>query len=258
MPKRVLTTGLIAIATVVSVALYVYLPRVFVSSDQKYKVAMAGQSVTDHWFRRRVLPSVLNDISIWRQWPIPYDKYSRDGIYYQRIVLLPPAKNRRKPSYEYGAEDYKIIENKLYQENFDALMFKFCFTDFDDRTIQSTSDEQTRFEEMTKLVKRIHGLTRERGIKLILGNTLPSLTPSPHAQDLRRKYNEWLDSYVSGKPDVVKLDLFGTLADAEGRLREEFSLDLSDHDSHLNKHAYTLLEQKLRDTVNGLRETGNK
>lgn len=252
--SRVALAALLVATTVIIIALSIYLPRLLVSSDQKYKVAMAGRSVTEQWFRRRSLPSVLNKISIWREWPIPYDKYSDDEVYYERIKLPSPTKNREKTGYVYGGESYKAIEDKLNHDKYDVLMFKFCFVDFDDGRIKNSHDVQSRLNEMTGLTKKIHGLARTRGIKLVLGNAMPSLAPSQYGQSLRREYNQWLNDYASHKMDVVILDLFGSLVDDHGKLRKEYSFDLSDNDSHLNEVADKLYGESLNKAIGQVRQ----
>jgi hypothetical protein len=254
MPRVALTAVLIAIVAVIIVALYIYLPRILVSSDQNYKVAMAGRSVTDQLFRRRALPSVLNKISIWRQWPIPYNKYIQDGVYYELTEIPAPTKNRGKPGYEYGGESYKIIESSVNREKYDTLVFESCFVEFDDAKLKNSGDVQNRLAEMTGLVKRIHGLAKARGMKFIVGNAMPSLSPSEHGQTLRRAYNQWLNDYALSEPDVVILDFFGLLADADGKLRKEYSLDLSDQDSHLNETADRLFGERLKQAVSLVRQ----
>lgn len=252
--SRVALASVLVATIVVIITLSIYLPRLLVSGDQKYKVAMAGRSVTEQWFRRRTLPSILNKISIWREWPIPYDKYSDDGIYYERIAIPSPTKNREKPGYVYGGESYKEIVGGLSHEKYDALMFKFCFVDFDDGRIKNSDDVQNRFNEMTGFAKKIHGLARARGIKLVLGNAMPTLAPSQYGQSLRRKYNQWLNDYASHETDVVIVDLFGFLADDQGKLRKEYSFDLSDNDSHLNEVADKLYGESLKKAIGQVRK----
>lgn len=240
-----LYTSVTVTAIIVLIAVYLYLPNILVTSKGKYSVAMAGRSVTQQWFKRRRLPSVLNNISIWREWPIPYNKHQEGDVYYERIAIPSPQKNRKKQDYLYGQETYKTLKEVIKSSKFDALFYKFCFVDFGDNSIKDQESEEQRFLNMTDLVRKIHTLTKMKNMKMILGNALPTLTPGEYGQELRLRYNHWAKDYTNKNEDMILMDLYGTLSDKNGQLNKKYSLDLSDMDSHLNQDAYTLLENEL-------------
>ncbi len=55
---------------------------------------------------------------------------------------------------------------------------------------------------------------------------------------MRYKLNDWVDEYAKGNEDVVKIDLLGPLAASNGGLKEEYSIDLEDSDSHPHTSAH--------------------
>ena len=245
--------GLIIISAIVFGLLY--MPKFFYSPKGKYAVAMGGRSVMDMWFRYWNIPGILNKLSIYKPWPIPYKKYQEDDTYFEYMPLEAPHRNMKEKGYEFGHEMYRSLVQRLDGKRYDALLFKFCFVDFGDKSITTREKADKRFDEMISLTKKVHKLASEREMKLILGNSLPTLKPGPFSLELRRKYNDWVDEYEKGNEDVVEIDLFGTLADNNGRLNEEYSINLGDLDSHPNMKAFELLEEQLFHKIQQIKQT---
>lgn len=215
----------------------------------KYKILMAGRSTTDMWFRYWNLPSFLNKISVWRNWYIPYQKYVYENIYFEYLAVPSPHKNIDISEY-YGQEMYNVIVKKIELDNYDALSFKFCFVDFDDRSILNREEAEQRYNDMISLMIRVHQLTQNKNIKLILQNSLPSFKSSKFGQEIRKKLNNWLSQYVMNQPDVVEVKLFENLIDESNNLKPEYSIDPSDQDSHINQAAFKIIEKEFINKVN--------
>lgn len=219
-----------------------YLPRILYASPDKFTIAMGGRSIMDQWFRFWNIPVILNKISVYKPWPIPYKKYVRDGIYLEYVPIAAPHKNV-KQGLTYGQEMYDSLVKQVSGKKFDAVFFKFCFVDFDDRSITSDKAVETRLAQMTALIEMVYVYTQEQNIKLLLGNALPSLKPEVYAQQLRIQFNQWIKEYTNSHHDITIIDMYGILTDATGALKPDLALDATD--SHLNEKAYRLLDQEL-------------
>lgn len=228
-------------AIVVTMMGVLYGQTFFSSPNGKYTVAMAGRSVTDQWFKYRNWPALLSQFSVYRPWPIPYKKYVQDGFYLEYIPIGAPG---AKGEYGYGEKMLDTMRGQLKDREFDALFFKLCFVDFGDKNVTDGVLLQSRLEQMTSLVERIHAYTQERKMRLILGNSLPAQNPGEYAQQLRIEFNSWVERYVSSNQDVAMIDLFHSLSDANGALRKDFAREADDlSDSHLNNTAYKTLDK---------------
>jgi hypothetical protein len=251
--KNTMIQGIIIIISVVILFVsYIYIPKLLITPDNKFTVLMAGQSVTDHWFRYRELPAPLNAISIWKSWPIPYDKHVSGSYYFKQLRIPSPRRNEIKSGY--GAETLTSIQSELDKKNYNALMFKFCFTDFLDGDLHNEKEVNNEFNKMTTLVKKVHNIAKSHNTKLILGNALPLLKPNDLSQQLRIKYNSWVNDYAINNTDIVTVDLYDNLVDKYGRLKVSYSLDPGDDDSHLKKDVYKILENELSSSLKQLNE----
>jgi hypothetical protein len=235
------------------VIIKVYLPLLTYRREGKYVVAMAGRSVMDMWFRYWRVPRILNRVSVYKRWPIPYRRYQCEGLFFEYLRVPGPQKNVGKRAHEYGQEMLQSLTEQVTARKYDALLFKFCFADFRDGFLRSELETDERLANMTSLAKKVHELAKQRGMKLLLCNALPSLNPTSFAQELRYRFNKWVDDYEEENEDVVKMDLFGVLADGTGHLKKEYSIDFEDCDSHPNARAFRLLEMQLLQKVNRLK-----
>jgi len=199
------------VVIIVLILIYIYLPKYLITSKNKYTVLMAGQSVTDQWFRNRELPDVLNNLGMWRNWHIPYDQHMKDDVYYKKLRIPSPRENKKHPNYKFGENTLKTITKSLDEKHYDALMFKYCFVDYGDSSINTLEKLEQRFNELTKLVEEVHKTASERDTKLILGNAMPSFESSEYSQELRFKFNKWVDDYVKENEDIAKIELFDNL-----------------------------------------------
>jgi hypothetical protein len=246
----IITLTLIILATIFTALFYYH--KSSISSEDKFKILMAGRSTTDMWFRYWNLPSWLNDISIWRDWHIPYKKYVYNDFYFEYLPIPSPKSNLGKQKYKYGKGVYYQISTKLKNENFNALSFKFCFVDFDDTSIKTSQDLDQRLDEMINLVTKLHELCMSKGIKFIIQNALPGFKPSIYGQELRAKLNNWITEYAITNNDVIEIKLYENLIDDEGKLKREFSIEPKDEDSHLNKKAFDVIEKEFLSKLDSL------
>jgi len=254
MLKNIMVSGIIITLVIVMLpVLYVYVPKLLIKPEGKFTVLMAGRSVTEQWFRRRELPEFLNELSIWREWPIPHNKHIEDDVYYEQLYLPSPRTNYNKPGFVYGEQAINAIQKALKEKHFDAMLFKFCFVDFRDSSLKENADVNEQFHEMTSFVEDIHGIAKMNNTSLILGTALPILEPDIKSQQLRIRYNQWVEEYSHQHQDTIKLELFNNLINSDGKLRVDYSLDPGDNDSHLNKKAYEILEQELSQTLVNIR-----
>jgi hypothetical protein len=214
-----------------------------------YRVAMAGRSVTGHWFKFWNFPDLLSRHAIYLPWPIPYQVHTEEHFRFEYIRIVPPNPDRANASY--GQETLSSLRGQVGGKRYDAMFFKLCFVDFRDKRL---SDERTKtelFDGMRSLVENVHAFAREEKAKLILGNALPVLKPGEYAQRLRRDYNEWIAKYAGKSGDITVFDLFGLLSDDKGNLRNDLARNR--FDPHLNKKAYSILEKELLSRLAELR-----
>ena len=250
--KLLLIGGAASAVLAIGIAAAIYLPKMAITPDNKFKVLMAGRSTTDILFRHWNIPETVNKISIWKEWPIPRTRYQKDDVFFEYAAIAEPHRGVKKKGYPYGQEMVRDIEKKLESSDvkYDAMMFKFCFVDFGDSNVNSDEQANKKMEDMKSIIKNVHGIAQKNKMKLLLGNSLPVLEPGVYAQKVRTGLNAWLVEYQKQQPDVQVVDLFGQLANEEGKLRPEFSLDLSDKDNHPSMEAYKGVEEELFKKVN--------
>jgi hypothetical protein len=253
MKNIIIVSGLAFVLIISAIGLYIFLPKLFISSKDKFTVLMAGQSVTDHWFKRRELPGFLNELSIWRDWHIPYDKHVSGDVYYERLYMPSPRSGHREDNYVYGEKSLKAIESALEINDYDAMHFKFCFIDFGDKSLKSDEQVDEQLDQMTDLVQKVHALTNKHDTKLIIGNALPSLDPGQYGQKLRERFNAWVVGYGANQEDTINIELYKKLANEQGALDVKYSLDPGDNDSHLNQQAYDIMESELTQAISQIK-----
>ena len=78
-------------------------------------------------------------------------------------------------------------------------------------------------------------------MKLIIGNALPLQQPSDATLQLQEEYNAWLQEFAASNENVVIFDLFSTLTDENGRLKNELARGKGDN--HPNDRAFSLLDK---------------
>lgn len=254
-PKSVLF-GFVAviIIVVILIVMTVYVPKFMYTPKGNYSVAMGGRSVMGMWFRYWNIPSILNKLSIYKPWPIPFKKYQNEGIFLEYIPMEPPHRGVKDKGYEFGQEMYRTLKQQIDGKKYDAVLFKYCFVEFDSRSITSKEKADKRYDKLTLLAKKVHKLAGEKKMKLILGNSIPSLKIGKFNQELRYRFNDWVDEYSNENKDVVMLDLFNPLIDSSGKLKEKYSINLEDSDSHPNMEAFELLDKQLFRKINELKQ----
>lgn len=218
--------------------------------EGKYRVAMAGRSVMRQWFKYWNYPRALSRYAVHFPWPIPWKEYAKDGFYFQYVQIVQPRADG--PEKSYGQEALAALRRQVSGERFDALFFKLCYIDFQDKRIRDEGTLRELFGRMRNLLEKVHAFAGEQGVPLIAGNALPVLAPAEHAQRLRREYNAWLAEYAAKHRDTAVFDQFGLLTDSGGGLRRE--LARGPFDNHLNDRAYEILDESLLRTLSGLRQ----
>ncbi len=208
---------------------------------------MGGRSVMDMWFRYWNLPGVLNKISVYKKWPIPYKKYQLKEFYFEYIPVCAPHQGFDKPNYEYGKAMFESLSEGIGHRKFNALLFKFCFVDFGVKSIENI---EGKVESLILLVKKAYEYTQRNKMDLLLCNSLPVMNPGPYDQEVRYRFNKWVDEFQKEKQDVVKIDLFGILTDEKGKLKKEFSVEPEESDSHPNMNAFKILTEHLLQRIN--------
>ncbi len=206
-----------------------------------YRVAMAGRSVMGHWFKFWNYPDLLSRYAIYIPWPLPYDRYEKDEYRFDYVRIVPP--DPEATPARYGERTLASLRRQVEGKGYDALFFKLCFVDFRDRKLKDESRKKELFEGMRSLIGDVHAFVREEKAKLIVGNALPVLRAGEHAQRLRREYSEWVAEYAARNPDTSVFDFFGILSNENGLLHR--SLARNAFDPHLNKKAYSILEEEL-------------
>ena len=222
-------------------------PAIYSSANGKHRILMAGRSTMDQWFKSWNWPFLIHQHAIWRKWPIPFERYAK-GRYYFDLVEVPTPKFTDDAESN-GRNMFDAVAAQADPTKYDAVFFKFCFIDFDAREMTSDLREK-KLRQMTTLVERVHGLTRERGMKLVLGTALPVQKPAAEAIRLRRDFTDWVQAYGRSRPDVAVVDLYGPLVDAEGRMRPEFAR--REFDDHVNWRGFRQLDSGLFSSLDGL------
>jgi hypothetical protein len=203
--------------------------------QKKVKVVMSGRSTMGLWFKHWNWPKILRLRGTYRNWPIAYETYERDGLELLYRPLQSPGS--RDGGDEWGARMLVSFREALDNEAPDVAFFKFCFVDFN---LKGAPVEE-RLADMMRTVSAAHELCRERGVRLVAGNAIPLGEPAPESVLLQREFNQWLQAYAEGHDDMIVFDFYGVLADEEGALPR--SLWRSSDDIHPHDKAYDLLDQ---------------
>jgi hypothetical protein len=222
-------------------------PALYSSSTGKFRVLMAGRSTMDQWFKSWNWPQLIHQHAIWRKWPIPYTKLARGPVYLE-LAEVPTPKFTDDPATN-GQNMFDAVAQHADPSRYDAVFFKFCFIDFDAREMNADQRRQ-KLRQMTGLVEKVHAMTRQRGLKLILGTALPVQRPLPEALALRKDFGLWVQDYTKARQDVAMMDLNGPLADETGRLRPEFARHQLD--DHVNWRGSRQLDPVLFESLNAL------
>jgi hypothetical protein len=241
-----ITCSILLIATGLFIEKRLFFPF---NSKDKYRIAMAGRSVMEQWFKYWNWPSLIHKYAIWRPWPIPYKAYAKNGFYFEYVLMDPP--DGKKKGDGYGEKMFESLKKGISGKSFDAIFFKLCFVDFDDNRVKDESSKNDRIKEMTSLVIKVVELAKQEHIKILLGNALPSLEPTFYGQQLRIEYNNWLETYATTNNDIIIVDLYGKLAGRDGKM--EVSLALNPFDSHINRQGYTIIDKELFNKLGLLR-----
>lgn len=220
---------------------YVFIKPLNHSPKGKISIVMAGQSTMKLWFKHWNWPYPLRLKTTYKNWPIGYQKYSKDNVYYEYYRLAGPrSKDPLKP---FGQDMVTTFVAVLESNKFDAAFFKFCFLDF----IIDEEKAQKRYGDLIRVVEEVAEAAGKRGVKLIVGNALPLPTPSEPTVKLQERFNAWLTEFAAKHDDVIVYDLYTPLIDDSGRLRD--GLSRGDGDPHLHDKAYSILDKSLFSSV---------
>jgi hypothetical protein len=153
------------------------------SPENKVKILMGGRSTMGLWFKHWNWPYPLRVMGTYRSWPIPFSKYSTEGLFLEYLPVKGPMSRDR--SLPFGEQMLKSFEAGLNSGKHDAAFFKFCFVDFPVKE----EEWQERLGGLTKTIGAAHEMTAKRKMKLIVGNALPLLNPSDATLRLQIEYN---------------------------------------------------------------------
>ncbi len=215
-------------------------PALYSSPSGKYRIAMAGRSTMHQWFKSWNWPYLLHRYSIWRPWPIPFQRYAK-GRYYFDVVPVPTPALSDDPD-ENGRNMFDAVAAQADPQRYDAVFFKFCYVDFQDGTL-TPELRPARFKQMTSLVSNVHAMARQRGLRLLLGTALPVQQPAAESNALRREFSDWVRSYAEGHADTAVVDLYAPLVDEAGRLRPEYAR--ASYDDHVGWWGFRRLDAEL-------------
>jgi hypothetical protein len=222
-------------------------PALYSFPSGKHRIAMAGRSTMDHWFKSWNWPYPFHRYAIWRNWPIPYGRYAKAGYYFDLVAV--PTPSFSEDPLANGQNMLDAIAGQTAADRYDAVFFKFCYIDFDARDMTADVREK-KLRQMTGMVEKVHGLTQKRGQKLVLGTALPVQQSSVEATRLRKDFTDWVKAFGQRRADVAVVDLFTPLVDEHGRLRPEFAR--APYDDHLNWNAFRQLDPLLFKNLEGL------
>ena len=121
----------------------------------------------------------------------------------------------------------------------DTLFFKLCFVDF---CGGSQDAAQANLERNKSYVPQVHAIAQQYGKLLIYGNALPVVRRDGDGYLVwnQQEYNRYVAQYAAQHSAMEVLNLYDTLAGADGYLLPEYAV--SESDSHLNDQAYTALD----------------
>lgn len=232
-----MTRRRIALAALVTLALTLACQSGRDEAVQKeISVMMAGRSTMELWFKHWNWPKLLRLRGTYRNWPISYETFEKDGL--RLVYRQMQSPGSRDGGSAWGARMVASFRDALDEEAPQVAFFKFCFVDFN---LKGTKSEE-RLENMKRTVSDAYELCQARGIPLIVGNAIPLGQPTPQAVPLQRAFNHWLQAYAEGRDDLTVFDFYGILADEEGALPR--SLWRSSDDIHPHDKAYDLLDQR--------------
>lgn len=129
-----------------------------------------------------------------------------------------------------------------------TMFFKLCFADFAGGDEYAARENLEANEDMVRRVVEV--AVDGEGLALIIGNALPMVEECSDEWLVwnHREYNRFLERLAAAYGGrVAVLDLYGTLAAADGQLRPEYASDPSD--SHLNAAAYAALDEAFGDLL---------
>jgi hypothetical protein len=231
---RCITVILIAVLT--GLGLWVVVNPLMHSKEGKMKVIMFGRSTMSLWFKHWNWPYPLRIKTTYKPWPIPYKAYSQGNLYLKYFPVNGP--ERKKTGAEFGEKMLQSVRAGLDSGKYDASFFKFCFVDF---PVEGNEEKKTRLNDLKDVVIKVHTMTSQRNIKLIVGNALPLSKPNDVTLSLQKEYNSWLQEYAARNRDVLVFDLFGQLTEKDGRLIMDYIQ--AKGDDHPGDKAYTLLDK---------------
>lgn len=227
-------------------------PALYSSPDGKYRIAMAGRSTMDYWFKSWNWPVFVIKLAGWKNLPIPHEKYAKDKYYFEYLPVPGPTFSDNPD--ENAREMFEAIARQADPKRYDALFFKFCYVDF---PVPEGDEEarKTRLRQMKGMVEKVHQLAKTRGMKLILGTALPVLNPGNNENQLREELTDWIISYGKQNQDVGVVDLYKPIIDDQGKLRNEFAQYLwhrNVYDDHVSWKGFRVLDQGLFQSLDEL------
>lgn len=229
---------------------YIYIPPFFLyKPGGKYRIAMAGRSVMGGWFRYWNWPYPLKMHALYVAWPIPHRLYVKAGFYLEYVHIAPPSEDMERLGF--GSRTMESLREQIPAGRYDALFFKFCFVDFGDRSIRTEADGETHLERLKQVTLDVHEFTKERKIRMILGNALPVLEQDAKGQWVRKEYNRWLLEYAKVNPDILVFDFFDPLTEGGDTLSGRNAM--SPTNSHLSSEAYRSLDERFSETLKRLK-----
>lgn len=224
------------------VAAYWIVRPLWQPTSGRIRVAMAGRSTMQLWFKHWNWPYPLRIKTTYKPWPIAYRRYSTDKVHMVYLPLEGPKAGQ--PGSVFGERMIAGFERGLSGDHYDAAFFKFCFVDFS----VSDEDREERFGNLTGTIEKAREVAAKRGLKLIVGNALPLPEPSEATLRLQRDFNEWLRRFATSRDDVLVFDVFSLLADEKGRLHK--GLAKSPDDPHPGEKAFAVLDKAFaRDVI---------
>jgi len=236
MEKKILI--IFSISFLLIYVIYIFIKPNFHNDKDKYKILMAGRSTMALWFKHWNWPYPLRIRTTYRNWPIKYKKYSKDKCYLKYFEIPGPIDSKDN-SKEFGKDILLSLKNMLTIEKYDALFFKYCFVDF----IIEEKDYEKRLNEIKRLISQVRELTKEKNMKVIIGNALPLPDPNGATLKLQKEYNQYLIEVFKDDHDVLIFDLFTPLTNNDGKMNMLLAKNYYDH--HPGEKAFDILDKML-------------
>ncbi len=190
-------------------------------------ILMLGRSVMSNWF-----DYWGSDTSV----PVRQDKFL---LYYGGLETPPEIANSAATQVD------------KYSNQVGVVFFKFCFDDFEG---SSRNDAKANLERNKKYVEEVYkSVVDINNLKMIVGNALPKVSKYTESDLVwnHREYNNWLDEFAKEhEGEVYIFDQYDVLADDDGNLKTEFSINKKD--SHLNSKGYAALDTPFLELLNEL------